>query len=90
MLAGLSLERAADPDGFVDAFRGDDQLVASYLSDELLDAMSQRAANSLTADQREIIERSCRIVAVDVPTVELSGGSVRCMIAGIHLSPRKD
>ena len=53
-------------------------------------AMSQRAANSLTADQREIIERSCRIVAVDVPTVELSGGSVRCMIAGIHLSPRKD
>ncbi len=40
VLAGLSLERATDPDGFVDAFRGDDQLVASYLSDELLDAMS--------------------------------------------------
>ncbi|MEO6123952.1 MAG: hypothetical protein ABIR32_09590, partial [Ilumatobacteraceae bacterium] len=40
VLAGLSLEQAADPDGFVDAFRGDDQLVASYLSDELLDAMS--------------------------------------------------
>ena len=40
VLAGLSLERAADPDGFIDAFRGDDQLVASYLSDELLDAMS--------------------------------------------------
>lgn len=40
VLAGLSLERAPDPDGFVDAFRGDDQLVVSYLSDELLDAMS--------------------------------------------------
>ena len=40
VLAGLSLQRASDPDGFVDAFRGDDQLVASYLSDELLDAMS--------------------------------------------------
>ncbi|MEO6571461.1 MAG: AAA family ATPase, partial [Ilumatobacteraceae bacterium] len=40
VLAGLSLERAADPDQFVDAFRGDDQLVAGYLSDELLDAMS--------------------------------------------------
>lgn len=52
-------------------------------------AMSQRAANSLTAEQREIIERSCRIVAVDVPTVELSGGSVRCMLAGIHLTPRR-
>lgn len=53
-------------------------------------AMSARAEKSLTAEQREIIERSCRIVAVDVPTVELSGGSVRCMIAGIHLTPRKD
>lgn len=53
-------------------------------------AMSQRAANSLTPQQRTVIERSCRIVAVDVPTIELSGGSVRCMIAGIHLAPRKD
>ncbi|MCU1366680.1 MAG: putative LuxR family transcriptional regulator [Ilumatobacteraceae bacterium] len=40
VLAGLSLERAPDPGRFVDAFRGDDQLVVSYLSDELLDAMS--------------------------------------------------
>nr|WP_256098755.1 arginine deiminase-related protein [Pseudomonas putida] len=27
----------------------------------------------------------CRL---DVPTIEMAGGSVRCMIAGIHLSPR--
>jgi LuxR family transcriptional regulator, maltose regulon positive regulatory protein len=40
VLAGLSLERAPDPDQFVDAFRGDDHLVAGYLSDELLDALS--------------------------------------------------
>lgn len=40
VLAGLSLERAADPNQFVEAFRGDDQLVVGYLSDELLDAMS--------------------------------------------------
>ena len=40
VLAGLSLERASDPGRIVDAFRGDDQLVVSYLSDELLDAMS--------------------------------------------------
>lgn len=53
-------------------------------------AMSARAEKSLTAEQREIIERSCRIVAVDVPTIELSGGSVRCMLAGIHLTPRRD
>ena len=38
VLAGLSLERAADPAQFVEAFRGDNQLVVSYLSDELLAA----------------------------------------------------
>lgn len=39
VLAGLSLEQAPDPDHFVDLFRGDDQLVVSYLSDELLATM---------------------------------------------------
>jgi LuxR family transcriptional regulator, maltose regulon positive regulatory protein len=38
VLAGLSLERAADPAQFVEAFRGDNQLVVGYLSDELLAA----------------------------------------------------
>lgn len=52
-------------------------------------AMSGRAEKTLTAAQRATIERSCRIVAVDVPTIELSGGSVRCMIAGVHLTPRR-
>lgn len=52
-------------------------------------AMSARAEAALHPEQREVIERSCRIVAVPVPTIELSGGSVRCMIAGIHLTPRK-
>ncbi len=36
VLAGLSLERTDDADRFVRAFRGDDQLVAGYLTDELL------------------------------------------------------
>ena len=40
VLAAMSLTRAADPDRFVDAFRGDDQLVVSYLGDELLHALS--------------------------------------------------
>ncbi|WP_309616405.1 arginine deiminase-related protein [Salinibacterium sp.] len=35
-----------------------------------------------------MIERSCRILAVEIPTIELAGGSVRCMIAGIHLDRR--
>jgi len=51
-------------------------------------AMSARARDSLRPDQVEAIERSCTIVAVDIPTIELAGGSVRCMIAGVHLDPR--
>jgi LuxR family maltose regulon positive regulatory protein len=39
VLAGLSLEQSADPDHFVEMFRGDDQLIVSYLSDELLSTM---------------------------------------------------
>jgi hypothetical protein len=50
--------------------------------------MSATAAAALTPGQRRRIERSCRIRAVGVPTIETAGGSVRCMIAGIHLTPR--
>ncbi|BDZ41899.1 hypothetical protein GCM10025865_11980 [Paraoerskovia sediminicola] len=51
--------------------------------------MSRRAAASLSPTQRRTIEKSCPIVDVDVPTIELAGGSVRCMIAGVHLAPRE-
>ncbi len=51
-------------------------------------AMSERAAASLKPAQKAVIERSARIIAIPVPTIELAGGSVRCMIAGIHLSVR--
>jgi hypothetical protein len=50
--------------------------------------LSSRARASLTADQVAVIERSCRIVAIDVATIELAGGSIRCMLAGIHLDAR--
>ncbi|MDQ1578976.1 MAG: hypothetical protein QOE21_1663, partial [Microbacteriaceae bacterium] len=51
VLAGISLKRATDPTGFVDAFRGDDRLVVEYLRDELLD--------TLTADhRRRLLETS--------------------------------
>ncbi|WP_437883900.1 citrulline utilization hydrolase CtlX [Pseudomonas sp. LRF_L74] len=51
-------------------------------------ALSQRAFESLSDEQRARIERSARLVPLNVPTVEMAGGSVRCMIAGIHLSAR--
>lgn len=51
-------------------------------------ALSTRALASLTSGQVAVIERSAAIVPLDVPTIELAGGSVRCMLAGIHLSRR--
>jgi hypothetical protein len=51
-------------------------------------ALSERAFASLLPPQRKVIERTVQIVPLSVPTVELAGGSVRCMLAGIHLSPR--
>ncbi len=51
-------------------------------------ALSRRAFDSLTPDQRATIERSARLLPLDVPTIELAGGSVRCMLAGIHLARR--
>ncbi|MGO2747402.1 citrulline utilization hydrolase CtlX [Microbacterium sp.] len=51
-------------------------------------AISQTGADALTAAQRATIERSCRILSLDIAPIELAGGSARCMIAGIHLDPR--
>ncbi len=51
-------------------------------------AMSSRALASLDKDQRSRIEESAEILPISIPTIEIAGGSVRCMIAGIHLSKR--
>jgi LuxR family maltose regulon positive regulatory protein len=36
VLAGLSLQRSADPERFIESFHGDDQLVVDYMTDEFL------------------------------------------------------
>ncbi|VWD23331.1 amidinotransferase [Burkholderia lata] len=51
-------------------------------------ALSRRAYDCLTPVQCATIERSARLLPLDVPTIELAGGSVRCMLAGIHLARR--
>jgi hypothetical protein len=51
-------------------------------------ALSARAAASLRPAQRAVIERSAALLPLAVPTIELAGGSVRCMLAGIHLARR--
>lgn len=50
--------------------------------------VSQTAYKALTEAQKAIIEQSCRILPIDVSAIELAGGSIRCMIAGVHLSKR--
>lgn len=51
-------------------------------------ALSARALASLSTGQRVQIERHARLLPLAVPTLELAGGSVRCMLAGVHL-PRR-
>lgn len=51
-------------------------------------AMSSRALAALQPEQRWRIEAHLKILPLDIPTIEMAGGSVRCTIAGIHLSPR--
>ncbi len=52
-------------------------------------AMSSKGVSSLNASQRRTIEKYANLLALPVPTIELAGGSVRCMLAGVHLTRRK-
>jgi hypothetical protein len=55
---------------------------------EKLLVLSNRAARALTEQQRETLTRHARLVPLELPTIELGGGSARCMIATVHLPPR--
>ena len=52
---------------------------------EKLLVLSARAASHLTAAQRTTIERFARLLPLSLPTIELAGGSARCMMATVHL-----
>lgn len=56
--------------------------------DGLVLALSSRALSALTPDQIKIIQASATPLPLSVPTIETAGGSVRCMIAGVHLARR--
>jgi len=54
--------------------------------DEPVIALSAKALSALGRDQVRALEGFGELVAADVPTIEaVGGGSVRCMIAEIHL-----
>lgn len=57
-------------------------------TDDRVLALSTTALEALDLEQRAAIENSVRIIPLDIPTIEMAGGSVRCTLAGIHLSPR--
>jgi hypothetical protein len=70
------------------AFAGNMLELRSRRGEPLL-VLSVRSLESLTKDQRTRLERHARLVAVPIPTIErYGGGSVRCMLAEIHL-PRR-
>ena len=54
-------------------------------SDQKLLVLSTRALSILQPDQLTILTSFVRLVPVTIPTIELGGGSARCMIATIHL-----
>lgn len=55
--------------------------------DKLL-VLSDRALRVLTEEQGRRLGRHARLLSLDIPTIELSGGSARCMIATVHLPTR--
>ena len=56
---------------------------------EKLLVLSERAHQALTEQQRNSLAQFTRIIPLSLPTIELAGGSARCMIAEIFLPPRQ-
>jgi hypothetical protein len=52
---------------------------------EKLLVVSARAVPTFTERQRAVLSRHVRLVSLRLPTIELGGGSARCMLATIHL-----
>ena len=69
----------------LDAFAGN-MLELRSASGERVIAMSQQAFNSLDEDQLEVLRKNGNVLSVPIENIERSaGGSVRCMLAEIHL-----
>jgi ATP/maltotriose-dependent transcriptional regulator MalT len=57
VLAGLSLRRSDDPGAVVDSFGGDDRLVVEYLTEELLDSLTEHNREVLVSTS--VVDRLC-------------------------------
>ena len=69
----------------LEAFAGNMLELRSKEGDRVF-AMSSQAWNSLNAEQRQVLQANGNIVSSSINNIESSaGGSVRCMLAEIHL-----
>ena len=72
----------------MDAFAGN-MLEVKNIKGESIVLLSQTAFNSLLPGQVDAITRFTDVLPLSIPTIETyGGGSVRCMVAGIH-APKK-
>ena len=71
----------------MDAFAGNMLELRSAAGKRVI-AMSMQARDTLDDDQLRIIEANAKVVSAPIDKIESSaGGSVRCMLAEIHLLP---
>ena len=68
----------------VNAFAGNCLELLNDSGNRLL-LLSQTAFNSLEEAQLALLPSDLTLLPMTVPTIEMGGGSVRCMVAGIHL-----
>jgi hypothetical protein len=71
----------------INNFAGNNLELTNNKGESIL-AISKRAYDSLDTKQIEIIQKYSKILPLEIPTIELAGGSVRCMMAAIHLNKR--
>lgn len=51
-------------------------------------ALSARAWAALRLEQQRVLDGHATVLPLSIPTIELAGGSIRCMLAGVHLTAR--
>ena len=73
--------------GQIANFAGNAMELHNQDGDKLL-VLSSRARRALSEKQCERLSGYARLVPLELPTIELAGGSARCMIATIHLPSR--
>lgn len=58
------------------------------VGDQAVLAISSCAWKCLVEEQRELLQSLYQLIICAIPSIEKAGGSIRCMLAGVHLPPR--